>query len=99
VILDTTVTIVNGEPWRKVHQALIEAAGKTEGLKKKPDPFVSQTALSDFYVAYKLNAYLVKPERRIPTLAALHANIQDTFNEAGITIVSPHYVNDPGLSP
>jgi small-conductance mechanosensitive channel len=95
VILDTTVTIGYGEPWRKVHEALIDAAGKTEGLKKKPDPFVSQTALSDFFVAYKLNAYLEKPERRIPTLAALHANIQDTFNAAGITIVSPHYVNDP----
>jgi small-conductance mechanosensitive channel len=99
VILHTTVTIGYGEPWRKVHQALIEAAGKTEGLKKKPDPFVSQTALSDFYVAYKLNAYLEKPERRLPTLAALHANIQDTFNEGGITIVSPHYVADPGISP
>jgi small-conductance mechanosensitive channel len=99
VILHTTISIGYGEDWRKVHEALIEAAGKTEGLKKKPEPFVSQTALLDFYVEYKLNAYLEKPERRIPTRAALHANIQDTFNEAGITIVSPHYVNDPGIDP
>lgn len=95
VILSTTVTIGYSEPWRRVHAALIEAAGKTPGLKKEPKPFVRQTALSDFYVEYKLNAYLESPEKRLPTLAALHANIQDTFNAAGIVIVSPHYVNDP----
>jgi len=95
VILHTNVTIGYSEPWRKVHEALIGAAGKTAGLKSEPKPFVSQTALSDFYVEYKLNAYLESPEKRLPTLAALHANIQDTFNAAGVVIVSPHYVNDP----
>jgi small-conductance mechanosensitive channel len=54
-----------------------------------------QTALTDFHVEYQLNAFLEKPQNRLPVLAALHANIQDTFNEANITIVSPHYVADP----
>jgi hypothetical protein len=35
------------------------------------------------------------PETRIRTLAALHANIQDAFNENGVQILSPHYVADP----
>ena len=60
--------------------------------------FVNQTGLSDFYVEYQLNAHLESPHMRIPALAKLHANIQDTFNEAGITIVSPHYVADPESS-
>ena len=29
------------------------------------------------------------------TLAALHANIQDAFNEYGVQVMSPHYVFDP----
>jgi small-conductance mechanosensitive channel len=95
VILHTSVTIGYEAPWRKVHEQLVEAADRTEGLKKVPPPFVMQTALSDFYVEYQLNAYLERPEKRQPVLAELHANIQDTFNEAGIAIVSPHYVSDP----
>jgi hypothetical protein len=35
------------------------------------------------------------PETRIRTLAALHANIQDAFNENGVQILSPHYESDP----
>ena len=37
----------------------------------------------------------VLPETRIRTLAALHANIQDAFNEHGVQVMSPHYVADP----
>jgi hypothetical protein len=28
-------------------------------------------------------------------LSALHANIQDVFNEYGVPIMSPHYMADP----
>lgn len=96
VILYTTVTIGYSVPWRQVHALLILAAERTPGLRQQPASFVSQTALSDFYVEYQLNAYLEKPEERLPTLAALHANIQDTFNEYGVQIMSPHYESDPG---
>jgi small-conductance mechanosensitive channel len=95
VILHTSVTIGYNAPWRKVHEILIEAANRTAGLKKQPPAFVVQTALSDFYVEYQLNAHLEQPEMRMAVLGKLHSNIQDTFNEAGIAIVSPHYEADP----
>jgi small-conductance mechanosensitive channel len=95
VILYTSVTIGYNAPWRQVHEMLMMAAGRTAGLKKEPRPFVLQTALSDFYVEYQINAYLEEPQKRIPTLASLHANIQDAFNEYGVQIMSPHYVLDP----
>jgi small-conductance mechanosensitive channel len=98
VILYTSVTIGYDAPWRQVHAMLVQAAGRTEGLRKEPAPFVFQTALSDFYVEYQLNAYIKKPEDRIPVLAALHANIQDVFNESGVQIMSPHYLGDPAKS-
>jgi small-conductance mechanosensitive channel len=95
VILYTSVTIGYNAPWRQVHEMLMMAADRTAGLKKEPRPFVLQTALSDFYVEYQINAYLEEPQKRIPTLASLHANIQDAFNEYGVQIMSPHYVLDP----
>ncbi len=95
VILHTTVTIGYSTPWRQVHEMLLKAANCTPGLKKEPNPFVLQTSLSDFYVEYQINAYLEQPEARVPTLAALHANIQDAFNEHGVQIMSPHHESDP----
>lgn len=95
VIVYTSVTIGYSVPWRQVHALLIMAADRTPGLRKQPPPFVGQVALSDFYVEYQINAYLEQPEKRLPTLAALHANIQDTFNEYGVQILSPHYEADP----
>ena len=37
----------------------------------------------------------LEPTPRAETLNALHANIQDVFNEYGVQIMSPHYVLDP----
>ena len=42
-----------------------------------------------------LCAQVDRPEIRRITLSALHANIQDVFNEFGVQIMSPHYVYDP----
>lgn len=95
VLLYTSVTIGYDVPWRQVHALLIEAAGRTEGLRSDPRPFVRQSALADFYVEYQLNAHLEHPERRIQVLSDLHANIQDCFNEQSVQIMSPHYENDP----
>lgn len=69
---------------------------RTSGLRKEPPPFVLQTALSDLYVEYQLNAYLDRPEAWVPTLPALHANVQAVFNEYGAQILPPpHYRADP----
>jgi small-conductance mechanosensitive channel len=97
-VLDTTVTIGYSTPWRQVQAMLIEAARRTQGvLRERPAPIVRQTALSDFYVEYRLAAYssAEQPRVRAEVLSDLHANIQDVFNENGVQIMSPHYRSDP----
>ncbi|MBW6503508.1 mechanosensitive ion channel family protein [bacterium] len=91
LILNTAVTIGYGTEWRKVHELLISAARKTEGIQEPPAPFVLQTGLNDFYVSYELNAYTGNPQVMAVTYSLLHQNIQDAFNEAGVEIMSPHY--------
>ena len=95
VIVHTSVTIGYDTPWRQVHALLCMAAGRTSGLLPSPPPFVHQTALSDFYVEYQLNAYLAVPERRLSVLSELHGHIVDCFNEYGVQIMSPNYEGDP----
>jgi len=91
LILHTTVTIGYDAPWRTVHELLLAAARGTPGVLPEPAPFVLQTALDDFYVAYQVNAYTADASHMAVTYSALHANIQDRFNEGGIEINSPHY--------
>jgi small-conductance mechanosensitive channel len=92
LVLHTTVTIGYDVPWRRVHELLVEAARRTEGIVDEPAPFVLQTGLDDFYPRYELNAYTRDPGKMSATYSDLHANIQDAFNEAGVEILSPHYV-------
>jgi small-conductance mechanosensitive channel len=94
-LITTKVTIGYDAPWRQVHALLIGAAQKTHGIRATPTPYVYQTALSDFYVEYELFASIDRPLERIPVLSALHANIQDEFNEAGVQIMSPHFFAQP----
>lgn len=91
LILHTSITIGYDAPWETVHDLLIEAAGKTKHILKSPSPFVLQTALHDFYVTYELNAYTDSPQIMPRIYSELHQNIQNTFNEAGVEIMSPHY--------
>jgi small-conductance mechanosensitive channel len=78
-----------------VHTLLLMAAARTPDVEREPRPFVLQTALDDYYVKYTLLVGLARQEARPFTLAALHANIQDMFNEYGVQIMSPHYARDP----
>jgi len=94
-MLATKVTIGYDAPWRQVHAMLELAAERTAGLRRDPKPFVYQRALSDFYVEYELFAYTDRPLERVAALSALHANIQDTFNEHGVQILSPHFMLQP----
>ena len=93
VILHTSVTIGYSTPWRQVHELLIAAARKTADVADQPAPFILQTALNDFYVTYELNVYTMNPWRMAVIYSDLHTNIQDTFNEAGVEIMSPHYAS------
>ena len=95
VIMSTTVTIGYDAPWRQVHALLMTAAGKTNGIRKSPAPFVLQRALSDFYVEYELRFSIDRPTERLPILSALHAAIQDAFNEAEVQIMSPNFEAQP----
>lgn len=91
LILNTAVTIGYDVPWKQVHQMLITAAERTEHILKDPKPFVLQTSLDDFYVAYQLNAYTDRADIQAGIYSQLHANIQDSFNESAVEILSPHY--------
>lgn len=95
-LVTTEVTIGYNAPWRQVERLLLGAARETSGLKTDPAPFILQRSLSDFYVAYELVARLgADPVDRPQVLSALHANIQDAFNEAGVQILSPHFMTQP----
>ncbi|MEO7264643.1 MAG: mechanosensitive ion channel domain-containing protein [Ferruginibacter sp.] len=91
LVIHTTVTIGYDVPWKDMHQALIDAALRTEHILKEPIPFVLQTSLDDFYVSYQCNAYTKEPNRQAVIYSNLHQHIQDVCNERGIEIMSPHY--------
>ena len=76
-------------------RSLLAAVERTPGLRRDPPPYVRQRALADFYVEYQINACIEQPAERLPVLSALHANIQDLFNEHGVQIMSPHFESQP----
>jgi small-conductance mechanosensitive channel len=96
-LLHTAVTIGYATPWRQVHAMLLEAASRSPGIAQEPVPYVVQTALSDYYVEYRLCAQSDRrPEqRRMELMNHLHGHIQDVFNENNVQIMSPHYEADP----
>jgi small-conductance mechanosensitive channel len=91
VIVHTTVTIGYDVPWKQVKDLLVEAARDTKNILEKPEPFVLQTALDDFYVSYEINAYTKEPKYMAFTYSDLHKNILEKFDAAGVEIMSPHY--------
>jgi small-conductance mechanosensitive channel len=93
LLVYSSVTIGYDAPWRRVHELLIAAAARTEGVLVEPAPYVLQRALDDSYVEYQVNA-AVDPGRAAeqPLLySRLHAAIQDAFAGAGVEILSPSY--------
>ncbi|WP_455592182.1 mechanosensitive ion channel family protein [Bacteroides sp.] len=92
LIIHGEVTIGYDAPWRKVHQLLIDAALTTPGVEPDPEPFVLETSLSDWYPVYQINAYIKEADKLAQIYSDLYQNIQDKFNEAGVEIMSPHYM-------
>ncbi len=95
VWVPTKVTIGYDTPWRQVQAMLLLAAERTDGISRDPPPRVLQTALLDYYVEYGLIVNISEPAQKLFTMDRLHANIQDTFNEYGVQIMSPNYRSDP----
>jgi small-conductance mechanosensitive channel len=95
LIVHTTVGIGYDEHHRKIEALLIEAAGRTGGVKKSPPPFVLRTELGDFAVTYEINAHAGRNAHIPRLLSDLRANVLDALHDAGVQIMSPHYEGDP----
>lgn len=95
-VLDTKISVGYDVPWRQVHALLLHAAAATPGIAAEPSPIVAQTALSDWYIEYKLIAYVTfeVARERAEVLTQLHQNIVDEFNVHGVEITSPHYIQE-----
>jgi small-conductance mechanosensitive channel len=94
-IISTAITIGYDAPWRQVHAMLELAAERTPGIRKQPAPEVLQRSLSDFYVSYELRGHLEASAQYAQVLSGLHKQIQDTFNEFGVQIMSPAFEAQP----
>lgn len=94
LILHTTLGIGYEVPWRQVEAMLLMAAEHTAGLLQEPRPFILQKALGDFAVNYELNVYCDDARAMMKLYTELHRNILDQFNEYGVQIMTPAYVND-----
>lgn len=91
LVLYSTITLGYDLPWRQVHEVLIQAAIATPYILPEPPPFVLQTALNDYNVSYEINACTDRPDLIPQILTALHQNMQDYCNAAGIEILSPAF--------
>ena len=90
------MTIGYDAPWRQVHSLLLLAAERTSGLRRRPETArVPDGARGLLRAVHPAGVCLERQESRLVTLDALHANIQDLFNEYGVQIMSPNYMLDP----
>lgn len=92
LIIHSDITFGYEVPWEQVHKILIQAALATPHIEAGLAPFVLQTKLDDWYVVYQINAYTRHPEKMALIYSQLHQHIQDLFNEAGIELMSPHFM-------
>jgi small-conductance mechanosensitive channel len=95
MVITASVTIGYDVPWRQVHALLLLGASRTPGVRQQPPPRVVQRELSDFYVQYQLLAHMEEGRNRASVVSDLHAQIQDSFNEYGTQIMSPHFESQP----
>lgn len=92
LILYLSVTVGYEIPWQKVHDLLLKAASRTDNLLKKQKPFILQNSLDEFNVEYQLNVYTKEADKMSGIYSDLRRNVQEVFKDAGISLVSPHYV-------
>ncbi len=91
LIVHVNITLAYEIPWQKVHQLAKQAALEIDLIEKSPEPFILQTSLDDFYVSYQLNAYTKSPNQQAFIYSELYKHLLDTFHEADIEILSPHF--------
>ena len=89
------VTIGYDTPWRQVEALLQLAAARTPDVLQRPRSQVLQTALSDFYIEYRLTVAIAVPQQRMAMLSRLYNEILDAFNEQGVQVMSSHFFVQP----
>lgn len=92
LILYIHVTVGYDVPWEQVQELLLAAASNTDNLMKKQKPFILQTSLDEFNIEYQLNVYTKEAGKMSAIYSDLRKHVQDAFKEAGINLVSPHYI-------
>lgn len=102
LIVRTPVYLGYEIPWKQAYDALIQAALRTEGIAKLPEPFVVQESLNEVFVTYQLSVYINWQYFKGKTLkefeetrSQLHENIRDCCYESGIRVFAPSYEADP----
>ncbi|PXX50138.1 MULTISPECIES: mechanosensitive ion channel family protein [Aquitalea] len=95
LMLTTTVTIGYDTPWRQVKAMLELAAHRTSLVDHTEAVVVRQLNLQDFYVEYELQLRALADALPQEVRSELHGHIQDTFNEFGVQIMSPHFMAQP----
>ena len=90
--ISTSLKFNHDVPWRQVHALLVMAAKNTNGLAKDPAPYVIQTDLGST-CEYTLVVHMIaEPELRQFVKSDLHQNIQDAFNQYGVKLMTPLYI-------
>lgn len=97
LLVHSTVGIGYEEPQEKVEAMLIEAANRTGGIKKSPEPFVLWIALADYAINYQINAFTTRGSSLPKIVSDLHRNIVAVFNENNVQIMTPSYIADPDV--
>ena len=92
LILYISVTVGYDIPWQTVHDLLLKVASRTDNLLKKQKPFILQNSLDEFNVEYQLNVYTREADKMSGIYSDLRKNVQEVFSQAGINLVSPHYI-------
>lgn len=93
LMLCATATIGYDVDWRQVHELMLSAAKKTRDIVDTPKPFVRQTALGDFSIAYEVNCFTGNAKDMLDIESELRAAVLDAFQEANVEILSPQYTS------
>jgi len=99
LVLTVTAGIGYEVDWREVHRLTIDAAHQTESILPEPAPCVWQESLDDYAVKYQLRASTNRPERMEETHSSLRRNVLDSFNRAGVEIMTPSVLAHREASP
>ncbi len=86
-VVSVVVTLGYDLPWRRIHELMQQACTRVEALKS--DPLIRQRALQNFAVEYELVAQVTAGKPVAAAHSALHAAMQDVFNEAKMEILTP----------